>query len=143
MVTNKIYFMHQFYFSSIKVLSECAQLQFKRKCTIFGFRLRKALNIYLIIILEICQKQPFDIIAMTSRGTLWLCCIRIAQLMTHPGVYTLPLTLQLCYKPLCILKRVTKSQKVHMSSHCVLQKLHKVKISSHNLLQNLHNISFA
>ena len=129
MVTNKIYFMHQFHFYSIKVWSECAQLQFKRTCNVFGFRLRKALNIYLIIILEICQKQPFDIIAMTSRGTLWLWCIRIAQLMTHPGVYTLPLTLQLCYKPLGILKRVTMNQKVHMSSHCVLQKLHNISFA--------------
>ena len=27
-----------------------------------------------MIILEICQKQPFDIVAMTPRGTLGLCC---------------------------------------------------------------------
>ena len=54
---------------------------------------------------------------MTPRGTLGLCCVRIAQLMTHPAVYTLPFTLQLCYKPLGILQRVTKSQKVHISSH--------------------------
>ena len=27
-----------------------------------------------MIILEICQKQPFDIIAMTPRGTLGLLC---------------------------------------------------------------------
>ena len=25
-------------------------------------------------ILEICQKQPFDIVAMTLGGTLGLCC---------------------------------------------------------------------
>ena len=49
--------------------------------------------------------------------------------MTHPVVYTLLFTLQLCYKPLGILQRVTKSQKVH--------------ISSHDVLQNLHNIDFA
>ena len=59
---------------------------------------------------------------MTPRGTLGLCSIHIAQLMTHPAVYTLPFTLQLCYKPLGILQRVTKSQKVHMSSHDGLQK---------------------
>ena len=81
-----------------------------------------------MIILGICQKQPFDIIAMTPRGTLGLCCAHIAQLMTHPAIYTLPFTLQLCYKPLGILLRVTKSQKVH--------------ISSHDELQNLHNINF-
>ena len=49
---------------------------------------------------------------MTPRGTRGLCCVHIAQLMTHPAVY----------KPLGILQRVTKSQKVHMSSHDGLQK---------------------
>ena len=65
---------------------------------------------------------------MTPRGTLGLCCVHIAQLMTHPAIYTLPFTLQLCYKPLGILQRVTKSQKVH--------------ISDHDGLENLHNINF-
>ena len=74
-----------------------------------------------MIILEICQKQPFDIIAMTPRETLGLCCVHIAELMTHLAVYTLPFTLQLCYKPLGILQRVTKSQMVHISSHDGLQ----------------------
>ena len=96
-----------------------------------------------MIILEICQKQPFDIIAMTPRETLGLCCVHIAQLMTHPAVYTLPFTLQLCYRPLGILQRVTKSQKVHISSHDVLQKLHNIEISSHDFLQKRHNIDFA
>ena len=80
---------------------------------------------------------------MTPRGTLGLCCVHIAQLITHPAVYTLPFTLQLCYKPLAILQRVTKSQKVHISSHDILPKLHKIEISSHDLLQKLHNIDFA
>ena len=70
--------------------------------------------------MEICQKQPFDIIVMTPRGTLGLCCVHIAQLVTHPAVYTLPFTLQLCYKPLGILQTVTNRQKVHMSSHGLL-----------------------
>ena len=61
---------------------------------------KKALNTNFMIISEICQKQPFDIIAMTPRGTLGLCHVHIAQLMTHPVVYTLPFTLQLCYKRL-------------------------------------------
>ena len=78
------------------------------------------------MILEIFLKQPFDIIAVTPRGTLGLCCVHIAQLMTHPAVCTLPFTLQLCYKPLGILQRVTKSQKVHISSDDVLQKLDKI-----------------
>ena len=29
--------------------------------------------------MEICQKDPFDIIALTPRGTLGLCCVQIAQ----------------------------------------------------------------
>ena len=84
-----------------------------------------------MIILEICQKQPFDIIAMTPRGTLGLCCVHIAQLMTHPAIYTTPFTLQLCYKPLDILQRVTKSQKIHISSHVKLQKLHNINFPGH------------
>ena len=63
---------------------------------------------------------------MTSRGIFRLWCIHIAQLMTHPAVYTLPFTLQLCYKLLGILQRVTKNQKVHISSHDVLQKLNNI-----------------
>ena len=59
---------------------------------------------------------------MTPRGTLGLCCVHIVQLMTHPAVHTLPFTLQLCYKPLGILQRVTKSQKVHISNHDGFQK---------------------
>ena len=82
-----------------------------------------------MIILEIYQKQPFDIVAMTPKGTLGLCCVHIAQLMTHTAIYTLPFTLQLCCKALDILQRVTKSQKVHISSHDVLQKLHKINFA--------------
>ena len=77
-----------------------------------------------MIILEICRKQPFGIIGMTPKGTLGLCRSHIVQLMTHPAICTLPFTLQLCYNPLGILQRVTKSQKVHISSHDKLQKLH-------------------
>ena len=68
---------------------------------------------------------------MTPRGTLGLCCVHIAQLVTHPAVYTLPFTLQLCYKPLGILQRVTKSQKVHISSHDVLQRLYNIDFARH------------
>ena len=72
-----------------------------------------------------------DIIAMTPRGTLALCCAHIAKLMTHPTIYTLPFTLQLRYKPLGTPQRVTKSQKVHMSSHDELQKLHNINFTWH------------
>ena len=58
---------------------------------------------------------------MTPRGTLGLCCVHIAKLMIHPAVYTLPFTLQLCYKNLVILQ----SQNVYRSSHDGLQKLKK------------------
>ena len=51
------------------------------------------------------------------RGTLWLCGVHFCKLRTHPAVFTLPFTLQLCYKFLAIQQRVTKSQKVHFSSH--------------------------
>ena len=54
---------------------------------------------------------------MKPRGTLGLCCVYIVQLMTHTAIYTLPFDLHLCYKPLGILQRVTKSQRVHISSH--------------------------
>ena len=57
---------------------------------------------------------------MTPRRTLGLCCVHITQLVTHSPVYTLPFTLQLYYKPLGILQRVTKSQMFHKSSHDVL-----------------------
>ena len=55
------------------------------------------------------------------RETLWLCYVHIPQLMTRLAVYTLPFTLQLCCKPLGILQRVTKGQKVHQSSNNGLQ----------------------
>ena len=84
-----------------------------------------------MIILEIWQKQPFDIIAMTLRGTPGLCCVYIHQLMTHMAIYTLPFTLQLCYKPLGILQWVNKSQKVHISSHDIFQRLHNVNFAWH------------
>ena len=54
---------------------------------------------------------------MTLRGTLGWYCVHIAQLMTHPPISTLSFTLQLCYTPLGILQRVTKSDKFHISRH--------------------------
>ena len=65
---------------------------------------------------------------MTPKGTLGLCYVHIAQLLTHSAIYTTLFTLHLCYKPLGIPQRVTKNQKVH--------------ISSHDGLENLHNINF-
>ena len=37
--------------------------------------------------------------------------------MTHSSGYTLPFTLQLCYKPLGTLQRAVKTLKVNFSSH--------------------------
>ena len=41
---------------------------------------------------DIYQKQAFDIIAMTPKGTLGLRCVHISQLVTHAMVkhYRLP-----------------------------------------------------
>ena len=63
---------------------------------------------------------------MTPRGTLGLCCVDIVQIMTHPAIYTLPFTLKLYYKLLGILQRVTKNQKVQISSHDGLKILHNI-----------------
>ena len=63
---------------------------------------------------------------MTPRGTLGLCCVDIVQIMTHPTIYTLPFTLKLYYKLLGILQRVTKNQKVQISSHDGLKILHNI-----------------
>ena len=63
---------------------------------------------------------------MTPKGTLGLCRIHIAQLMTHPAIYTLPFTLQLFYKAPGIMQKTTKSQKVYKSSHDGLQTFHTI-----------------
>ena len=44
-------------------------------------------------ILEIWQKKPFDIAAMTPRRTRRSCCVQIAQLMTYPANPTLSFNL--------------------------------------------------
>ena len=63
---------------------------------------------------------------MTTRGTVGLCCVHIDQLITYPALDTILFTLQLCYKSLGILQRVTKSQKVHISNQDGLEKLHNI-----------------
>ena len=68
---------------------------------------------------------------MTPRGTLGLYCVHIAQLMTHPAIYTIPFTLELCYKPFGILQRVPKSRKVHTSNHDGLEKLYNINFVWH------------
>ena len=73
---------------------------------------------------------------MTAKGALGLCCVHIAQLMNHPAIYTIPFTLQLCYKPLGILQRLTESQNVHISSHDGLQELQNIKVTLIKFLEN-------
>ena len=63
---------------------------------------------------------------MTPRGTLGLCCVDIVQLMIHPAIYTLSFTLNLYNKFIGILQRVTKNQKVQISSHDGLKILHNI-----------------
>ena len=60
----------------------------------------------------------------------------------------LPFTLQFCCKPLGILQKVTKSQKVHISSHDVLKKSHTyeeggahLRISFWHLLMNFEKLA--
>ena len=47
---------------------------------------------------------------MKPRGTLGLCCVHIAQLVTHPAVYTLPFTLQFVTSPLALRMGVEKQK---------------------------------
>ena len=70
---------------------------------------------------------------MIPGGANGLCCVNIAQLMTHPAVFTILFTLKLCYKSLAILQRVTKSQKVHISNHNGFEKLYNINFVSHRL----------
>ena len=63
---------------------------------------------------------------MKPEGTLGLCWVDISQSMTHPAIYTLTFTLQLCYKISGVIQRVTESQNVHISSHDGLQTLYTI-----------------
>ena len=83
------------------------------------------------MILEIFPVRSFWYHSNNTKRNPWVMCVHIAQLMTHPAMYTIPFTLQLCYKPLGILQRVTKSQKVHISSHDGLKKLHNINFAWH------------
>ena len=110
---HKIDFPFHIYKSVVKITST---VRLRQRDQSMRSRQKKALSTTFNMILGIFQQDPFDIIAMTPRGILGLCCVHIAQLMTYLAIYTTPFTLQLCYKPLGILQRVTKSQKVHISS---------------------------
>ena len=74
------------------------------------------------------SKATFWYHSNDTKRNPWVMLCSLCPIKTHPAVYTLLLTLQLCYKSLAILQKVTKS---------------KIETSSHNLLQKLHNIDFA
>ena len=84
-----------------------------------------------MIILKICQKQPFEFIALTPRRILGVMLCSYCPINDSSTYYTLLFTLLLCYKPLVILHRITKSQKVHILSHNVLLKLHNIDFTWH------------
>ena len=58
---------------------------------------------------------------MTPGGNLRLSCFHIVHLMTHLDIKKALFSLHFCYKPFKIPQRVTKSQKIHISSHNGLQ----------------------
>ena len=107
-----------------------------------------------IEIKEIPKYKRFDNIGDLSKATFWYhsndtkrnTWLVLCSLPNHPAIYTLPFTLQLCYKPLSILQRVTKSQKVHISSHDKLQNLHNINFPGHRsrgfLREGLENRNF-
>ena len=64
-----------------------------------------------------------------TRRNTWVMYVHIAQLRTHSAICTLPFTMQLCCKPLGILQRVKKSQKIHTAIHHGLQKLHNINLA--------------
>ena len=78
----------------------------------------------------------------------WVMLCSHCSINTNSAIYTTPFTLQLCCKPLDILKRVTKSQKAHISNHDGLEKLHNINFVWHRSQgfpkreQNSRNSSF-
>ena len=139
MTTYKIYFRHQFHFSfnsykSVANANSKQPLQLDWDNSIDCDRGNPEYKFYDNI--GVLPVRSFWYHSNDTKRNPWVMCVHIAQLMTHPAMYTIPFTLQLCYKPLGILQRVTKSQKVHISSHDGLKKLHNIKFAWHRL-QNL------
>ena len=118
MVSKKIYSMHQFDFPSKFYQSVCP------------IPIENNMHCWWIEIEERTKYKLYNIEDL-SKITLWyhsndtkvMCCVHIDQLITYPADYTLLFTLQLCYKPLGILQRVTNSRKAHISSHDRLQNI--------------------
>ena len=66
-----------------------------------------------------------------TKGNPWVMLCWHCPINDSSGCLHITVTLQLCYKPLGILQGVTKTQKVHISSHDVLQKLHNIDFAWH------------
>ena len=126
MAKNKAFFKNQLVFL----------ITFTKACPI---PIQSNMRWWWIEIEEIPKYKLYGNIEYLSKTTFWYhrndsktnpCVVLFSHCPINDSltIYTLPFTLQLCYKSLGILQRVTKSQKVH--------------ISSHDELQNLHNINF-
>ena len=94
-VTNKIYFIHQFNFLCNFYESPCP-IPIQNNMHWWWIEIKENHKYKLYGNTGNCQKQPFEIIGVTPRGTLGLGCAHIAQLITHPAIYTLPFTLKFC-----------------------------------------------
>ena len=116
MVTNKIYFMHQFDFPCNFYQIMCS-IPIQNHIHCWWIEIKESPKYKLHDNIGDLEKTTFWYHSNDTKGTLGLCCAHIAQLMTYPAISTLPFTLQLCYKPLGILQRVTKSWSVHRSRH--------------------------
>ena len=125
MAAYKIYFRHQFHFSfnsykSVANANSKQPLQLDWDNSMDCDRGNPEYKFYDNI--GDLSVRSFWYHSNDTKRNPWLCCVHIAQLMTHPVINTLPFTLQLCYKPLGIMQRVTKSEKAHILSHDGLKK---------------------
>ena len=75
--------------------------------------------------------RSFSYYNSDTKRNPWVMLCPYYPINDSPAIYTIPLTLQLCYKPLGILQRVTKNQKVHISDHDGLEKLHNINFVWH------------
>ena len=116
MVTNKICFMHQFGFP-YNFYQSISPVPIQNHIQCCWIEIKDSPKYKLYDNTGDLAKTTFWYHRNDTKRDPWLCCVHIAQLITHPGFSTLPFTLQLCYKSLGILQRVTKNQKVHISSH--------------------------
>ena len=114
MVRNKIYFMHQFDFPSKFYQSVCPiPIQNNIHCWWIEIKKRPKYKLYDKI--GDLSKTAFWYHNNDIKRNLWVIFCSYWPINDSSGC--LPFSLQLCYKPLGILQRVTNSQKAHISSH--------------------------